>query len=59
MHEMHCLRHLMLCEHCQEPIPRSERDQHFNDVHAKVPCTLCGVEMEKDHLDTHMVCDKL
>ncbi|KAK7499138.1 hypothetical protein BaRGS_00009685 [Batillaria attramentaria] len=57
MHEVHCRRHLVLCQHCEEPVPRSELDQHFNDVHAKVACTLCGTEIEKDQLDTHMEAD--
>lgn len=55
MHEVHCRRHLKLCEHCQEPVPRTEMEQHFNDVHAKVACTLCKVEVEKEQLDIHMV----
>lgn len=54
MHEMHCRRHLVLCQHCEEPVPRSELDQHFNDVHAKIACTMCGSEFEKDQIDTHM-----
>ena len=59
MHEVHCRRHLVLCDHCKEPVPRSELEQHFNDVHAKVACTQCAMELEKDHVDEHMVCDSV
>ena len=55
MHEMHCRRHISLCEHCQEPIPRSELEQHFNDVHAKIPCERCKLEVSKDSMEGHMV----
>lgn len=58
MHEVHCRRHLALCEYCQESFPRTELAQHFQDVHAKIPCTQCGTELEKDQLDSHMVCDR-
>ncbi|KAL8566414.1 hypothetical protein ACOMHN_011992 [Nucella lapillus] len=54
MHEVHCGRHLVLCQHCHEPVPRTEMDQHFTDVHAKVACSQCAVEMEKDQLDAHL-----
>ncbi|XP_005108630.1 TRAF-type zinc finger domain-containing protein 1 [Aplysia californica] len=54
MHEMHCRRHIVLCDHCQEPIPRSELEQHFNDVHAKTPCVLCKMEVAKENMEKHM-----
>ncbi|KAK7087657.1 TRAF-type zinc finger domain-containing protein 1-like [Littorina saxatilis] len=54
MHEVHCRRHLVLCDHCKEPVPRTELDQHFNDVHAKIACTQCTQEVEKDQLDGHL-----
>lgn len=54
MHEVHCRRHLVLCEHCQEPVPRTEMEQHFTDVHAKVACSKCAVELEKEQLDAHL-----
>ncbi|XP_076452734.1 uncharacterized protein LOC143288271 [Babylonia areolata] len=54
MHEVHCRRHLVLCEHCQEPVPRTEMEQHFTDVHAKVPCSQCSLELEKDQLEAHL-----
>ena len=55
MHEIHCRRHIILCEHCQEPIPRSEQEQHYNEFHAKVPCEQCHTSIAKDALEVHMV----
>jgi len=54
MHEIHCRRHIILCEHCQEPIPRSEQEQHYNEFHAKVPCEQCHTSIAKDALEVHM-----
>lgn len=53
MHEMHCKRHISLCEHCNEPIPKSEMEVHFEEVHAKINCPKCDVEVEKCHLEDH------
>ena len=55
MHEMHCRRHIVLCDNCKEPVPRSELEKHFNELHAKVTCTVCGDPVEKDQLEHHMV----
>ncbi|GFS12695.1 TRAF-type zinc finger domain-containing 1 [Elysia marginata] len=54
MHEVHCRRHIVLCEHCQEPVPRSEIEQHFNELHAKLPCGKCKLHIEKDKMEQHM-----
>lgn len=54
MHEVHCKRHLELCPLCQEPVPRTEKDEHFKDVHAKVPCAQCSLEMEKVQMESHL-----
>ncbi|KAK3710494.1 hypothetical protein RRG08_021310 [Elysia crispata] len=54
MHEMHCRRHIVLCDNCQEPVPRSEIEQHFNELHAKLPCDKCKLNVEKDQMERHM-----
>ncbi|XP_067687182.1 TRAF-type zinc finger domain-containing protein 1-like [Haliotis asinina] len=54
MHEVHCRRHIVLCEHCDEPVPRSEMEEHFSEHHAKVACTQCGEQQEKTQLQEHM-----
>ena len=55
MHEVHCRRNLILCEHCQEPVPRSDLDAHFEEFHAKVPCPRCGEQFEKTAVKEHEV----
>lgn len=55
MHEMHCRRHIALCEHCKEPVPKSELEQHFEENHAKIACQKCGVHVEKNLLEKHEV----
>lgn len=55
MHEIHCRRHIVLCEHCDEPIPQTELEQHFNELHAKVPCDKCQEKISKDCMEKHMV----
>ncbi|RUS81422.1 hypothetical protein EGW08_010806 [Elysia chlorotica] len=54
MHEMHCRRHIVLCEHCQEPVTRSEIEEHFNEFHIKLPCEKCQLTVEKDKMEQHM-----
>ncbi|XP_046555045.1 TRAF-type zinc finger domain-containing protein 1-like [Haliotis rubra] len=54
MHEVHCRRHIVLCEHCDEPVPRSEMEEHFSEHHATVACTQCGEQQEKTQLQEHM-----
>ena len=36
MHQTHCQRNIKLCEHCKEPVPRSEMEAHFEEEHKKV-----------------------
>lgn len=53
MHEMHCMRNITLCKHCQEPVPKAEIKQHFEELHAKIACEKCGKQVEKSHLEKH------
>jgi len=55
MHEMHCMRNITLCKHCNEPVPKGEIDQHFEDTHAKIACQKCGIQVEKNDLEKHEV----
>ncbi|CAH1800375.1 unnamed protein product [Owenia fusiformis] len=59
MHELHCRRNIVLCEHCKEPVPRTEMEEHFEEEHAKVNCELCKKPIEKSKLEEHKdVCPK-
>lgn len=53
MHEMHCRRHISLCEHCKEPIPKAEMEVHFEESHAKINCTKCNQPVQKMDLEKH------
>ncbi|XP_033747693.1 TRAF-type zinc finger domain-containing protein 1-like isoform X2 [Pecten maximus] len=53
MHEMHCRRHISLCTHCQEPIPKAEMDVHFEESHAKINCAKCNQAVQKMDLEKH------
>ncbi|KAK3585334.1 hypothetical protein CHS0354_004600 [Potamilus streckersoni] len=52
-HEIHCKRHISLCEHCKEPVPKGEMEIHFEEIHAKIKCPKCGSEVEKTHFEDH------
>ncbi|KAL3858109.1 hypothetical protein ACJMK2_012720 [Sinanodonta woodiana] len=52
-HEIHCKRHISLCEHCKEPVPKGEMEVHFEEMHAKIKCPKCGIEVEKTHFEDH------
>jgi len=53
MHEVHCRRNIILCEKCEEPVPRSELDAHHLEVHACESCELCSAEIEKCEMEKH------
>ncbi|XP_031551521.1 TRAF-type zinc finger domain-containing protein 1-like [Actinia tenebrosa] len=52
VHEHHCQRNITRCDRCQEPVPKSQLDEHIEEYHAKVKCE-CGESMEKMRLDEH------
>ena len=54
MHTMHCHKNIKLCNQCQEPVPVSQMDEHFEEYHVKVKCK-CGLEIEKGEVEQHEV----
>ena len=55
MHELHCNRHIVLCERCKMPVKRDALDDHKLDYHTEVRCDQCGQAMENGDLDKHKV----
>uniref|UniRef100_M0R7W3 XIAP associated factor 1 n=1 Tax=Rattus norvegicus TaxID=10116 RepID=M0R7W3_RAT len=39
LHEAHCLRFLVLCPECEEPIPESKMKEHVEAVHQQKQCS--------------------
>ncbi|XP_038059896.1 TRAF-type zinc finger domain-containing protein 1-like [Patiria miniata] len=52
MHQNHCSRNIVLCSKCEEPVPRTEMDQHNEENHVKVTCK-CGEAVEKCQQEEH------
>jgi hypothetical protein len=36
IHDTHCHRNIILCNLCDEPVPKSQKDEHFEEYHVKV-----------------------
>lgn len=53
MHEPHCRRNIVLCKVCDEPVPKSQLEEHHEENHVEAPCELCHKRMAKDHLEQH------
>ncbi|XP_008853867.1 XIAP-associated factor 1 isoform X1 [Nannospalax galili] len=61
LHEAHCLRFLVLCSECEEPIPKGKMKEHLQDAHQQtkksqqspVKCKFCDIAMHFSKLDIH------
>ena len=46
MHEVHCRRNIVLCTICDEPVARSEMDEHMVEEHTH--CPECNKQVNLD-----------
>lgn len=61
LHEAHCLRFLVLCPECEEPIPESKMKEHVEAVHQQAKesqqdpaeCKFCELAVQLSKLDIH------
>lgn len=61
LHEAHCLRFLVLCLECEEPIPKSKMKEHVEAVHQQTKesqqhpakCKFCELAVQLSNLDIH------
>jgi hypothetical protein len=53
LHEPYCLRNIIKCEKCMEPISKDELEEHENEFHKLSDCRDCGKRLEKRLLSSH------
>ena len=53
LHELHCYKNVTLCKKCNEPVAKSEMEEHM-ETHALVQCK-CEEMIEKSQLEKHEV----
>ncbi|GJN07842.1 hypothetical protein PR202_ga25709 [Eleusine coracana subsp. coracana] len=53
LHSVHCARNLQKCQHCGEMVPRKLIDEHYDENHAPLNCSLCKETIERESWDLH------
>jgi len=53
LHSAHCARNLQKCERCGDMVPRKHMDEHYDENHAPVNCSLCKQIVEHELWDLH------
>ncbi|NWI09784.1 XAF1 factor, partial [Crypturellus soui] len=53
LHEAHCLRFLILCPECDEPVAQKDMKDHQTEAHKQVRCNLCHRSMQQYQLEYH------
>lgn len=53
LHEAYCIRNIIRCPKCNEPIDKNEKDEHEEEVHKLSTCKHCKRDMENKILAEH------
>ncbi|EHB05775.1 XIAP-associated factor 1, partial [Heterocephalus glaber] len=53
IHEAHCLRFLVFCSKCEEPVPGVKMEEHCEQRHTQVTCVMCQQSVQKSLLELH------
>ncbi|ONK58215.1 uncharacterized protein A4U43_C09F9740 [Asparagus officinalis] len=53
LHYVHCSRNLQKCTICREMVPKKHSNEHYNEAHAPVECTLCNETVEREVWSSH------
>lgn len=53
LHEAYCIRNIIKCPKCNEPVDKKEMDEHENEAHKIGGCKYCKKDMEKRLLEEH------
>ncbi|XP_003929169.3 XIAP-associated factor 1 isoform X2 [Saimiri boliviensis] len=61
VHEVHCLRFLVLCPEREEPVPREKMEEHCKDEHQQAnecrerltECKFCKLDVQLSRLELH------
>lgn len=43
LHEAYCRRNVVRCKKCNEPVDKSELEQHEEEKHSVKGCTYCAI----------------
>jgi len=54
MHEVHCVRNITRCPHCDDPVAKSDLDHHVAELHTQVTCPHCSALLTKSAVDKHI-----
>ncbi|KAH6557073.1 hypothetical protein KP509_1Z136800 [Ceratopteris richardii] len=53
LHTVHCKRNLERCNLCGEMVAKTRAEEHYEDVHSPINCSLCGEDVERELFTLH------
>ncbi|XP_073002744.1 uncharacterized protein [Typha latifolia] len=53
LHYAHCSRNLQKCSFCGDMVPRKHIDEHYDESHTPVNCSLCNETVERESWPLH------